>query len=158
MAVRILALFTLVLMVNSCGKKDVRGCTDVKSTNYSADATTDDGSCKYLADDYVGNYLVTDASSYISPNNGQLIKSSNEYAFSISKKDATTIEMVGFNSTACTKTLTANVSLTSIVITNQDVCSLGSFVGFKSGKTITFSYVFNAGVTYSYRGKALKLN
>lgn len=158
MVVRILVLFVAILVLNSCGKKDVKGCTDVKSTNYSAEATTDDGTCKYVADDYVGNYLATDSSNYINPNNGLLVKNTNQYAFTIAKKDATTIEITGFNGSACNKTLTANVSLTSIVVANQDACSMSNFIGFKSDKTITFSYSFYAGVTYSFRGKAMKLN
>ena len=43
---------TLIFGVTSCHKEKF-GCTDPQSLNYDADATTDDGSCQYIQEDYL---------------------------------------------------------------------------------------------------------
>ena len=52
----------VVISLTSCKKE---GCTDPQATNYSAEATEDDGSCILPTPDprdaYVGTYLVTDS-------------------------------------------------------------------------------------------------
>ena len=50
--------FCLVILF-SCGEEEVSGCTDVNATNYDADATTDNGSCSYERDLFIGNYTIT---------------------------------------------------------------------------------------------------
>ena len=42
----------------------VYGCMDSTALNYDASADTDDGSCAYICDTYVGTYSSTDASCY----------------------------------------------------------------------------------------------
>ncbi len=40
----------------SCKKEKIRGCTDSQAQNYQATAESDDGSCRYLRDRYIGDY------------------------------------------------------------------------------------------------------
>ena len=57
------AAFSVVLVLgltfSSCGDDDVMGCTDPDAENYNAEATTDDGTCTYARDKFVGSYLGT---------------------------------------------------------------------------------------------------
>jgi trimeric autotransporter adhesin len=43
---KLLVFIFSVLLLGSC-QRDVEGCTDINATNYSSDATVDDGSCLY---------------------------------------------------------------------------------------------------------------
>jgi hypothetical protein len=53
-AITIGTLFT----ITSCAKK---GCTDSKAQNYDSAAKTDDGSCSYPADKFVGSFKIKDS-------------------------------------------------------------------------------------------------
>ncbi|MEI8204516.1 MAG: DUF1566 domain-containing protein [Bacteroidota bacterium] len=44
-----LLLIIIVLMISSGCKKDIKGCTNSKATNYNSKANQDDGSCTYLS-------------------------------------------------------------------------------------------------------------
>ena len=153
---KILLLFTTLLLTNACSKKEIRGCTDSKSTTYNVEATTDDGSCKYIADDYVGNYLATDTTTYINPNNGQLVTRNSQYSFTIAKKEATIVDITTFG--YCSQSLTANVTTSSLVITDFKNCSFSSFICSKSVNTLFITYHRNAGVDETIKCKAVKIN
>ena len=43
-------LLILTLFIFSCDEEDIRGCTDSTACNYTADATIDNNSCKYVSD------------------------------------------------------------------------------------------------------------
>ena len=44
-----------VLFFTSC-KKEKKGCTDKEAVNYDASAESNDGSCTYIRDKYIGEY------------------------------------------------------------------------------------------------------
>lgn len=54
-----LLLCTLLFFVfTSCKKK---GCTDCNAINYSASANTNDNSCEFVNEEYIGWYVVSDS-------------------------------------------------------------------------------------------------
>ncbi|MFK8038273.1 MAG: hypothetical protein AB8B74_08295 [Crocinitomicaceae bacterium] len=59
--------FVLALIVGltlmSCNKK---GCIDVLASNFDKEANTDDGTCTYSQDQYIGTYSVPDACGFAS--------------------------------------------------------------------------------------------
>lgn len=58
MTKNILFLFVVCVLLLSCKKK---GCTDCNAVNYSASANTNDNSCEFLNEDFIGWYLVSDS-------------------------------------------------------------------------------------------------
>ncbi|MCC7455029.1 MAG: hypothetical protein IT222_12740 [Crocinitomix sp.] len=62
----ILLLFIIPVAVISCKKK---GCTDELANNYLEDAKTDDGSCAYNWDKFLGTYNVTTGACNFPPDN-----------------------------------------------------------------------------------------
>lgn len=44
-----------LLVISSC-RKDKNGCTDQDAINFDAEADSNDGTCSYIRDKYVGNY------------------------------------------------------------------------------------------------------
>ena len=59
---KIVLLFSLafVFFLTSCGDdnpEDVSGCTDARAENYNANATTDNGSCVFPNEKFLGNYM-----------------------------------------------------------------------------------------------------
>jgi hypothetical protein len=49
-------LMGMLVFSGSCKKEKVRGCTDTQAENYSIMAESDDGSCTYLRNRYIGSY------------------------------------------------------------------------------------------------------
>ena len=49
----------VVLFFSSCKKQE--GCTDLLALNYNLTAVKDNGSCKYLSDNFVGIYVIKDS-------------------------------------------------------------------------------------------------
>ena len=45
---------SMVLFTTACGESE--GCTDPAAENYDADAESDDGTCVYAADKFIGSY------------------------------------------------------------------------------------------------------
>lgn len=45
------------IFITSCGDDDVMGCTDPNSENYNPEATTDDNSCLFARDKFIGEYI-----------------------------------------------------------------------------------------------------
>ncbi len=59
-----IVIYILILGLGSilhsgCGEEEISGCTDISATNYDPDATTDNGSCSYERDLFIGNYSVS---------------------------------------------------------------------------------------------------
>jgi hypothetical protein len=112
-----------------------------------------------VANDYVGNYILTDTTSYVNPNNSaDTIKSYPQSSGSISKISANTVQLHGMPQFVC-DTMKATVTTTSLVL-QQGNCTAGGFpanyVCTKQGNTLYYSYYHYAGVSVLVRGKAVK--
>lgn len=110
-----------------------------------------------VADAYIGNWLVTDTVESTAPGSATHYYST---VASVSKLSSNKAKFTNFFSYACTN-LDADVTATSIAI--NDTTCIGadhplSFVGFKNGDTITFSYsLYVTGPIYNnVRGTAVK--
>lgn len=148
-------LFSLTL-VWSCVPDEpvvVNGCTDVNSLNFNADATTDDGSCLYLSDSYVGVYLVSDTTTYTNPGTSQLITNTSQYTISIERTGNTTITV---NQFAGCSDLTATVSESLLSFTNLATCNISNVVVRKEGDELKFDYVFSTFTSNFVTGTAVK--
>jgi hypothetical protein len=60
---KLVHLITITLLISSIGyscskNEDVSGCTDPAGSNYNPSATVSDGSCRFLRDEFIGNYNV----------------------------------------------------------------------------------------------------
>jgi hypothetical protein len=51
-----IAIYLLLLTISLSCKKEKKGCTDAGAINYVAEATSDDGTCTYERDVYIGVY------------------------------------------------------------------------------------------------------
>lgn len=49
-------LLMFIISISYSCSEDLPGCTDPTSSSFNADATSDDGSCFYLRDQYIGIY------------------------------------------------------------------------------------------------------
>lgn len=49
-------LFAICLLVIISCKKEKKGCTDKEAVNYDANVDSNDGSCTYIRDKYIGEY------------------------------------------------------------------------------------------------------
>lgn len=149
-------ILALMFSFSACDKDknnvEVTGCKDPESVNYNPDVTKDNGSCLYLADLYVGNYVVKDTISYTF--NGQTDTYYNNYSFSIAKTGNKTIVMNNFND-CCN--IDAMLSKSSIVPTNATNNGIASFIGTFDGTRIRYTYITGtAGPDQHHRGTAIK--
>ena len=55
----VIAVLGVTLFFNSC--KEEEGCTDLLALNYDFNAAKDNGSCKYLSENFVGLYSINDS-------------------------------------------------------------------------------------------------
>ena len=49
----------VALFFSSC--KEEEGCTDLLALNYDLNAAKDNGSCKYLSENFIGAYSINDS-------------------------------------------------------------------------------------------------
>ena len=47
------------IFITSCGDDEISGCTDPNAENYNAEADTDDNSCVFAIDKFIGEYVGT---------------------------------------------------------------------------------------------------
>jgi hypothetical protein len=52
----LITVFAFLFLMQGCKKDKIRGCTDNLALNYKSDAESDDGSCIYQRNRFLGNY------------------------------------------------------------------------------------------------------
>lgn len=135
----------LVLGAASCRDnavpKEVRGCKDISSLNYNAEATIDDGTCQYPADMLVGNYTCADTLGYSSNYSSGTSSRIQRGSFVVTKTGPTTISVSGFD--GCTAPHTFSVTRTSLVLLSYGSCSsIRNFMGVirSGGAKLSYAY------------------
>jgi hypothetical protein len=134
-----------------CYEKEIRGCTDSEATNFNPDANMDDGSCRYVSEDYAGTYTASDTVSYDS--SGQTITQIEIGTFSIVSVGLKSVKLNNFR--GCT--LDGIVTETSLSLTSPGTqCNIGQFVCTRSGNTLHYFFTQGSGVTLTIAGRAVK--
>ena len=143
-----------ILTISSCAKK---GCTDVSALNFDVKATSDDGSCAFLVDNFVGIWAAKDT-TVTRPFGSSTITSTktDTRSFKISRKTSSEIYLIDFG--GCTDTVTASITATSFFATGVQKCGFNNFTAALNGNVLTYTFTPNSSssqqVTVS--GKATK--
>jgi hypothetical protein len=148
-----LALLLVGIAFSACVSKLLpkQGCTDRNSLNYDPDAIENDGSCTYLIDDWVGNYIARDTIRYTDPNTGNPVETSSTNSFSVSEFNYEIVQLSNFF--GCQPT--AIVSQTTLVLRYPDMeCNIGSFICTRTGNVIRYQFVQFNGVSQNISGTA----
>ena len=125
----ILALISL----GSCKKE---GCTDLDATNFELDANSDDGSCTYQAQSFVGTYNVTGIKVDQTFGDTTL----QNYQLIITHSGQTTISISNLGNTSNVIAATIKNSQLSIPLQDKNVVESWSGSGVLSGTTINLQY------------------
>ena len=123
------AVFTL----SSCKKE---GCTDLDATNFELDANSDDGSCTYQAQSFVGTYNVTGIKVDQTFGDTTL----QNYQLIITHSGLTTISISNLGNTSNVIAATIKNSQLSIPLQDKNVVESWSGSGVLSGTTINLQY------------------
>ena len=123
------AVFTL----SSCKKE---GCTDLDATNFELDANSDDGSCTYQAQSFVGTYNVTGIKVDQTFGDTTL----QNYQLIITHSGQTTISISNLGNTSNVIAATIKNSQLSIPLQDKNVVESWSGSGVLSGTTINLQY------------------
>ena len=84
----IIFLLSIIMVISSC-KKEIDGCTDSSAMNYSADATTNDGSCIFAYDIAQGIWNISpDCEEYTIPIINQTLSLNDQLPESIEVQGA----------------------------------------------------------------------
>ena len=84
----IIFLSSIIMVISSC-KKEIDGCTDSSAMNYSADATTNDGSCIFAYDIAQGIWnILPDCEEYTIPIINQTLSLNDQLPESIEVQGA----------------------------------------------------------------------
>ncbi len=157
----ILIISIMFLHFSSCSKKDsnpviVKGCMDINSLHYNANATQDDGSCTYASDAFIGVYNVqdtvynpyTDSSYYAS------------YTLTIQKTTgSSTLNIYNINDIGSTNTAQSGSSSTVLQLPNQAyhqtaITISGTF--HLISDTLTFALTTVGGDNITIKGKGIR--
>lgn len=157
------ALFLSILFsaatLTSCGDDEdstpaIKGCTDPNSLNYNANATVSDGTCQYVADSYVGNYIAQDTTTYTDPGTGQPVITVDTYSFAIVKTGNHQVEVKNF-AQGCN--LDATVTPSNLTFTNpSSQCALSNAVCFFANGKLKYRYSLSFSTTQRVNGTAQK--
>jgi len=127
------ACMLALISFGSCKKE---GCTSINATNYDMEANSDDGSCKFQAQDYVGTYNVT-GTMYDQIFGDSTIQN---YQFLILHTGDINISISNLGNTG--NVITATIKNNQLTIPKQDknVVETWSGSGVISGNTINLNY------------------
>ena len=128
-----LIALALTVLISSCKKE---GCTNIDALNYDNEAKTDDGSCKFEAENFVGTYNVTGyaVDQFFGDTTAQ------SYQLIINHTDATSISISNLGNTALTFTATIKNGQLNIPLQIKNVVESYSGNGVISGTTINLQY------------------
>lgn len=154
---KILTYFALsALLIFGCNEaeKEIPGCTDSEATNYNAEANFEDGTCRYIADEYVGTYLKTDSLQYYHPSDNSLVKWTETGGFVVEKTGKTTIRINNFSNDNILCSVTPN----NIVYLSQasGIIRLYNFFCLKTPTGLEYNYQVSGSYTTYVRGTATK--
>ena len=129
----VLFLTSTLLSFSSCKKE---GCTDLDATNFELDANSDDGSCTYQAQSFVGTYNVTGIKVDQTFGDTTL----QNYQLIITHSGQTTISISNLGNTSNVIAATIKNNQLSIPTQVKNVVETWSGSGVLSGTTINLQY------------------
>jgi hypothetical protein len=126
-------LVAVTLFASSCKKE---GCTDLDALNFDIEANTDDGSCTYQSQNFVGTYNVTGYA--VDQTFGDT--TIQAYQFIITHAGGTGISISNLGNTSLNFNATIKNNQLNIPIQLKNVVESYSGSGVISGTTINLQY------------------
>jgi hypothetical protein len=127
------ACMLALISMGSCKKE---GCTYVDATNYDMKANSDDGSCKFQAQDYVGTYNVT--GYMVDQTFGDT--TNQNYQLIITHTGETNISISNLGNTSTVFTATIKNNQLTLPSQDKNVVETWSGSGVITGNTINLQY------------------
>ncbi len=148
--------FLSLLFLPACGDdaEIISGCTNPDSVNYLSTATVDDGSCRLLRDDYIGNFNVT--TSDCLPSGDFYENITFKITADSDNDDGVHLSIGGFTPLTIPIIIPATVSTAGLTLKKEDTFYFQGAVG------VTFLNIYDGieqvGVTMSFSGNLTKMD